>query len=51
VEPTTGAVCVPKTLYAPAPDGFTSKRTADTPDAGGTAPSLPFASTEIAPET
>ena len=36
---TTGAVWVPKTLYAPAPAGLTSKRTAETPDAGGTAPS------------
>ena len=46
-----GAVCVPKTLYAPAPAGLTSKRTADTPDAGGAAPSLALASTAIAPET
>ena len=35
VEPTVGAVCVPKTVNAPAPHGLISKRTAETPEAGG----------------
>ena len=37
VEPAVGAVCVPKTVKAPAPLGLISKRTAETPEAGGTA--------------
>ncbi len=49
--PTTGAVCVPKTLNVPEPAGLSSKRTAETPEAGGTAPSLALAVTLMAPET
>ncbi len=51
VEPTVGAVCVPKTVKAPAPVGLISKRTAETPEAGGTGPSEAFAVTVIAPAT
>ena len=51
VEPTVGAVCVPKTVKAPAPVGLISKRTAETPEAGGTGPSEALAVTVIAPET
>ena len=42
---------MPKTLKEPAPEGLISKRTAETPDAGGTAPSLAVAVTFTVPET
>ena len=51
VEPAVGAVCVPKTVKAPAPLGLISKRTAETPEAGGTGPSDAFAVTVTVPAT
>ena len=42
---------MPKTLNVPAPDGLISKRTAETPEAGGTAPSVAVAATLTVPET
>jgi hypothetical protein len=51
VEPTVGAVCVPNTVKTPAPVGLTSKRTAETPEAGGTGPSEAAAVTVTLPAT
>ena len=48
--PATGVVSVPKLEKLPAPLGLSSKRTAETPEAGGDAPSLPVASTSTVPE-
>ena len=42
---------MPKTVKAPEPDGLISKRTAETPEAGGTGPSVALAVTLTVPET
>jgi hypothetical protein len=51
VEPTKGEVWVPKIAKLPAPAALISKRTAETPDAGGAAPSVALALTSTEPAT
>ena len=41
---------MPKTVNVPAPAGLISKRTAETPEAGGTGPSVALAECDV-PET